>query len=479
MFLKIAVATLLALVGASVSAMAAPQQYITVTNAQVTPSLTGDCNGNGRFDIHEVANANRDSDGDGVCNGVDYCPFEAGSCSMQAITVPADAKDFRAPHVTYSGGTLTLKGIARYGGNQFMWDFGDGTPATAWMAIANPYNLGVNHVYTGAVGQTFVATLKVRNAANVNDVVTDTSTVVIRDGGTNLATLTREQTDVRAQMAIDKGLWYLHTNLSRSTYVDGAPGYAQPYAALSGTLAEVCVATAAFAAHGHVADRPWSVQIDDLGIGGDDVPYRGDPYVETTRRLLNYISVNATAQPIGAQAAGNPDINGNNLGLAIGGNDIMTNSACAMAFGEAAGTEWFSGTGPANVYARTNRELSQDMTDWLAYAQTDAPVGGVFRGGWGGTANSGAANSLTRWVLMALMAQESRMGATIPAFVRSELPYWLQHARNMTATPLNGSTGWAWPDDNNNVQWTAGSTLGAFFTGDGPGGEVAQRGWFD
>jgi hypothetical protein len=475
MFLKIAVATLLALVGASVSAIAAPQQYITVTNSQVTPSLTGDCNGNGRFDIHEAATANRDSDGDGVCNGVDACPFEAGSsCQMQAITVPANAEDFRTPHVTYSGATLTLKGIARYGGNQFMWDFGDGS-SSHWSAIANAYNLGMNHVYTGAVGQTFVATLHVRNSANPGVVASDTFGIVIKDGGTDLALLTREQTDVRAQMAIDKGLWYLHTILTRGTFSDGAPGYAQPYALLSGTLPEACLVTAAFAAHGHVADRTWSVQIDEFNNGENDIPYRGDPYVESTRLLLTYIRSKVTSQPIGAQSAGNPDVNGNSIGLAIGGDDIMTNSACAMAFGEAAGTEWFALSGPANVYARTNKELSQDMTDWLAHAQTDAPVGGIFRGGWGGTANSGAANSLTRWVLMALMAQESRMGATIPAFVRSELPYWLQHTRNMTATPLNGSTGWAGPDDNNNVQWTAGSTLGAFFTGDGPGGDVAQR----
>ena len=41
------------------------------------------------------------------------------------------------PHPTVSGLPHTLKGIARYGANEYRWDYGDGTPAMAWTAIAN------------------------------------------------------------------------------------------------------------------------------------------------------------------------------------------------------------------------------------------------------------------------------------------------------------------------------------------------------
>src|SRR6478735_2326628 len=105
------------------------------------------------------------------------CDPELGStagCSMQAITVPADPADPDAAHVTYSGATTRLKGIARYGGNQFQWDFGDGSAPTAWTAFADPSNLSVLHVYTGAVGQVFTATLSVRNSGTPAVVATDT-----------------------------------------------------------------------------------------------------------------------------------------------------------------------------------------------------------------------------------------------------------------------------------------------------------------
>lgn len=120
---------------------------------------TGDCNHNGVSDSLEGAWAARDDDGDGVCNGSDVCPLEANAdqnpaaCAMQAITVPADPADLSLPHVMYSGASITLKGMARYGGSEYMWDFGDGSPPTAWIAISNPYDLGIPHAYTGAVGQ--------------------------------------------------------------------------------------------------------------------------------------------------------------------------------------------------------------------------------------------------------------------------------------------------------------------------------------
>lgn len=124
----------------------------------------GDCDGDGTGDLCEAAAGQRDDDRDGVCNATDPCPREPGACPMKAITVPWVPANPTIAHPTYSGATHTLKGVARYGGTQYRWDFGDGSAATAWINIANPYNLGVDHVYTGAVGQIFIATLSVRDA---------------------------------------------------------------------------------------------------------------------------------------------------------------------------------------------------------------------------------------------------------------------------------------------------------------------------
>ena len=77
--------------------------------------------------------------------------------------------------------------------------------------------------------------------------------------------------DVRVNMAIDEGLWYLHTTQSRPTYADGAPGYAQPYGSWGGAVATTCVAVDAFALHGSKPNKS----------------YATDPYVETVQRGLN------------------------------------------------------------------------------------------------------------------------------------------------------------------------------------------------
>jgi hypothetical protein len=463
MHLRIVRTTLLLLVAALASTVAAAGQSLSST--QFIPN-SGDCNGNGTADRNEAAYANRDDDGDGTCNAVDQCPLEVTSCPMQAITVPAWAEDPIAPHVTYSGAVTTLKGIARYGGNQYMWDFGDGTAATAWTAIANPYNLGVNHTYVGAVGQAFTATLSVRNSAIPALVATATYPIVIADGGASLASLTRAQTDVRAQMAIDKALWYLHTTLNRNTYANGTPGYQQPYATISGGLADNCAVVAAFAARGHVAARPWQVTIDEFGGGANLIPYRYDPYVETARRLLNYLTANAVVRPITAQAAGNPDVNGNGVGVSIGPDEYRQNGLCGMAFAESAGPDWFAATGPANVYGRPHAAVSQDLVDWLAYGQADG-VGGN-RGGWTYQANGGATNDVLRWVVLALGSQERKMGATIPAFVRSEMPAWLTFSRYSALDSRHGSSGFAAPDDFNTVAWTASAMLGRLFAFNSP-----------
>ncbi len=469
MSLKIVGATLLALVAASASATAAEQTIVSST--QFIPN-SGDCNGNGVADRNEPLWANRDDDGDGICNGVDASPLDPGNelSDHQAITVPARADDPSAPHVTYSGAVITLKGIARglrAGTNQFMWDFGDGS-ASAWTNITDRYNLGVTHTYTGSVGDMFTATLSIRNTNDLSRVATASYPIVIKDGGSSLASLTREQTDVRAQMAIDQALWYLHFTLTRGTYVEGAPGYRQPYA-VSINLGDSCAVATAFATHGHVAARPWSVTIDALdqaGNGWRQIPYHYDPYVETVRLLLNYMTANAVAPAITSQWAGNPDVNGNGIGVAIGGTDynVARNGVCAMAFAESAGPDWFAGTGPANVYGRAHRDIAQDLTEWLASAQTDA--GHVSRGGWGDGANNQASNNeVTRWVVMALLAQEARMGAVTPRFVRTELPFWLNYARYSSKDYRNGSTGYSHSGNYNTVAFTAGAVFGTSFGG--------------
>ena len=147
---------LVAVVGLALAFGASASATIDASFTANTAAVAGDCNGNGTADFEEGAWANRDDDGDGFCNGIDVCAREASaindgsSCRMQAVTVPWVPANPSVPHPTYSGASHTLKGIARYGGNQYMWDFGDGAAPMAWTAISDPYNLGVRHTYSGA-----------------------------------------------------------------------------------------------------------------------------------------------------------------------------------------------------------------------------------------------------------------------------------------------------------------------------------------
>ena len=217
----------------------------------------------------------------------------------KALCVPWKPADATIPHSTYSGANITLKGIARGGATQYYWDYGDGSPAMSWTAISNSYNLGVKHTYTGAVGQLFIATLHIRDGGGNTD--QDTYPIIIRQSSDlgNPAHL-----DVRIDMAIDEGLWYLHTTMNRGTYSGGAPGYGQPYGYWTDT------------AYGyHIAATGTSVdafQLHGSRVNGD---YDGDPYVETVQRALNYVLVYTYSFNINTQPAGDPDTNGNGIGL--------------------------------------------------------------------------------------------------------------------------------------------------------------------
>lgn len=409
-----------------------------VDNCRLVPNAEqGDCNGNGVGNLCEAANANRDTDRDGVCNGADPCPLEATNCDLQAITVQFDPARPELPHPSYSGATHTLKGIARYGGNQFMWDFGDGQQM-AWTAITNPSNLGVNHVYTGALGQLFTATLSVRNSASPSTVATATYRVQLLDSGPLPADLQMEprRMDVRADMAIDQALWFLHTTMSRGTYADGAPGYAQAYGYWTASdVKSTCFPVAAFQKRGH-------------RVSGD---FARDPYVETVQRGLNYLVAGnlidvAIGDQVHAGLTDRPDLNRNGVGLRLGTDDLFTTRGCSVVLAETGAPGWQTLVGVnTNVLGRTHRQLLQDVVERFAWGQTDS---GTFRGGWGeGTMNT---TSATTWnggvlaVLPTLLAGEA-MGAKTPPFVKSELPYFMTYARHAALDSLNGSWGFNGP----------------------------------
>jgi hypothetical protein len=413
--------------------------HLATAVATTSTSSVSDCNHNGVPDANESSWSNRDDDADGLCNSVDTCPYEVNpnnnqaACQMQAITVPADPANPTAPHVTYSGAQITLKGVARYGATQFRWDFGDGNPPMAWTTIANPYDLGMKHVYAGAGGQNFTATLSVGNGAlgNPTSVATVAYPVTVVNTGSQVMT-DSSWVDLRAQMATDDALWYLHTHQNRGRYVDGQPGFAQQYgmwAAGSFVVDDNCVVGDAFEQHG------------SLPAGSYDT----DPYVEDVQRVLNFVLANSTVTSIGIQQYGDPDVNGNGLGIAVGGGiDGSSNggaATCLSLLADSGASDRVAGTGANHVYGRSFADIGQDAVDWFAWGQNEA---GVSRGNWGYQPNDELPfvdAGYVGLVPLALGDAEAGLGARVPVFLRTELPLWLAAVRNTSSSPYNGSWG--------------------------------------
>lgn len=438
---------------------AAAALSILLAGVTLSAAAIGDCNNNGVADASEALWANRDDDGDGVCNGVDNCPDESNAdqstapdgtgaaCQMQAITVPAVPASPAAPHPTYSGATVTLKGIARYGGNQYMWDFGDGTSATAWLTIADPYNLGTTHTYVGATGARYTATLSVRDSSRPSTVASASYPVQVYTAS-DLSNA--DQLRVRAQMAVDQALWYLHVHAQRTTATDVAPGYRQAYAAWSSDVAG-CAAVDAFERHGSLvtSDR------------------RTDPYVEDVRRGMNRILANSGSESIGTQRWGNPDVNANGIGIHLGGTTSslrpLQDVFCALALVDSGAAATRAATGPNLVYNRKYSEIAQDAVDWFSWGQVDAVIN--TEGGWGFSENdfSGYMNHST-WPFLVLPSAEAAMGVTIPSFVRLEGKKIVANLQSPIKDASNGGWGYGFVNDQYvSIATTSGGLLGQKF----------------
>ena len=394
-----------------------------VDNCPTVPNADqSDSDHNGIGDVCEALWANRDDDHDGVPNGVDTCPDEPNPdqsvsvCAMQAMTVPANPFT-AASHRVLSGIMTTLKGIARHGGDQYMWNFGDGSAPTPWFTIADPYNLGFRHAYTGAAGQNFTATLSVRSSSNPSVVSTANYAVQIATS----------DNDARREIAVDEALWNLHVNQVRDTFADGEPGYRQKSGTWADTPAGVCAA------------------VDALEISGrtPDVNFSADPYVEDVRRGLNYILAGATADVISTQPSGNPDVNGNGIGVYLSPNEeTAENAMCAQALSDSKARSFQSLVGYAGIYGRLYQDISEDTEEWFAFGIND---GDGLNGGWGRHANSvpgtQPTTTLSMETILAIRSAEANMGATVPDFVRSTTKRFFDFTRHTALDNDNGGWG--------------------------------------
>jgi hypothetical protein len=135
---------------------------------------------------------------------------------------------------------------------------------------------------------------------------------------------------------------------------------------------------------------------------------------------LDYIMANAQIQPIGVQPAGDPDSNGNGIGIFFNQSycywhEIYNSSIAMMAI---------AASGHPELYADT----LQDAIDYMAWAQAD-DFCGLNRGGWRYVPDCSSDNSNTGYVTLGLGFAEAPppfgFGLTVPQFVKDEHSIWI------------------------------------------------------
>jgi Secretion system C-terminal sorting domain len=199
----------------------------------------------------------------------------------------------------------------------------------------------------------------------------------------------------------------------------------------------------------------------EMGYSPFDPSY---PYHENVVKGLNYIFNYARAIGIGVQPAGDPDVNGNGLGVYISdaGHPTYATSIALMAIVGSRDPSRIVTTGALAGW--TYGDVVQDVVDYLAYGQNE---GGVYRGGWGYTHNTPtfSDNSNSGYAVLGLdFAQTATFGfnAVIPQFVKDELSIWIDYIQN----DANGGSGYNHPNSWVNVLKTGNLIYQMAFYGD-------------
>jgi len=217
-------------------------------------------------------------------------------------------------------------------------------------------------------------------------------------------------TEAQKQAAIDKGLEYLASNQQ----ADGRWNYGDDNYDTAATGA----ALFAFLDEGYSA--------------GNDVIFGATNYGDVVGDGLSYLFSKAQTYAIGPEPAGNPDLDGDGLGVKFvpGGNnnrDTYVTGLAATAIAATATPGAVVGNGA--LTGQTYGQVMRDVMDYFAYGQADP--GNNARGGWRYYADYGQSdNSTAQWPEITALVSSAYMGQDMAPFVKTELDYWINYIQN-------------------------------------------------
>ena len=172
-------------------------------------------------------------------------------------------------------------------------------------------------------------------------------------------------------------------------------------------------------------------------------------YATNVQKGLDYIFSKAIVYAISPQPAGDPDTNGNGIGIGAWnyGEPMYECGIATMAVSASGAPDTLTTTGPVDVIGRTYKDVAQDMLDYLAFAQNEG-------GGWGGwyyvpNDSSSSDNSVSGYVTLGLSYAEASppygFDLVIPGFVRTELSNWINYIQT-SGGPDDGGSGYSGPN---------------------------------
>ncbi len=161
-------------------------------------------------------------------------------------------------------------------------------------------------------------------------------------------------------------------------------------------------------------------------------------YADNTILGLHYLFNNSYSATITDQPAGDPDTNGNGIGVYFKNWYPGYTTGIVMQALEATNhPERIVDYGTHAGW--TYEEVMEDCVDWLAWAQVDAKWGN-YRGGWRYYGNDTSSdNSVAQWAALGFMAAEN-WGISAPEWVKTENLYWTNYTQN-----ANGGFGYTGP----------------------------------
>jgi hypothetical protein len=343
--------------------------------------------------------------------------------------VPWDTNNFANPHFTYAGKVVTLKGTSDQQAANFAfdWDPGDGG-AHCTGTVTNQYVVQCTHTYVGAVGMTWTAVLKITDT-NTGDNASATYPLVM--AANNL--------ESNVNVAIDDGLWYLHSTMSR--YISGGFNEGDWFSGCSG-----------FACFGVWGTTATNLQAFEVNKHLESGP-AADPYTDDVARGLKALFQNLTSNfnpggvftvPGGCTTPPcpiNPDANGNHLAIRISsGNPNYEDGMIMDAIVASATPAAVTVTGPVGVVGRTYKDIIQDMVDAYTYCVVRGNTGGGWRYGCPDGVGDG---SVSQWAAIGMIAAARGFGATIDPNLIGWNNVWLMPTGS--EDPATGEFGYVSP----------------------------------